>query len=83
MTKDILFLLIATLALLIILISTINEVITTLHESYSFRAHPGRIQGESDPGPEVVEWLNGMSNEQFERAIDVIIEKGRFCDDYK
>lgn len=83
MTKDILFLLIATLALLIILISTINEVISTLHESYSFRAHPGRIRGESDPGPEVVEWLNGLDNEKFERAIDVIIEKGRFCDDYK
>lgn len=83
MTKDILFLLIALTALLIILISTIHEVIDTLHETYSFRAHPGRIRGESDPGPEVVELLNDMTNEEFERALDVIIEKGRFCDDYK
>ena len=49
--------------------------------------HLGRIQGESGAnqtrGPEVVELLNGMSKEQFERALDVIIEKGEFCDDYK
>lgn len=77
MTKDILFLLIALTALLIILTSTIKEVIDILHVYYSSAAHPGRIRGTSEPGPE-----DYVSPEEL-FDVKIIIDKGRFCDDLK
>lgn len=47
MTKDILFLLIALLALIIVFTLTIIDAINLFHELYSSRAHSGRIRGES------------------------------------
>lgn len=77
MTKDILFLLIALTALLIILTSTIKEVIDILNVYYSSAAHPGRIRGTSKPGPE-----DYVSPEELFDA-KMIIDKGRFIDDLK
>lgn len=91
MTKDILFLLIALMALITILASTIKEVIEILHEYYPSGAHPGRIRGASEVGPEadvcfyehLNEYLNGLEGDDLDKALDVIIENGRFIDDLK
>ena len=77
MTKDILFLLIALTALLIILTSTIKEVLDILHVHYSSAAHPGRIRGASEPGPEDYVSPEGLFD------VKMIIDKGRFIDDLK
>ena len=45
MTKDILFLIISILCLIIVLILTINEAIQTFHAYYPSGANPGRIRG--------------------------------------
>lgn len=81
MTKDILFLLIALTALLIILTSTIKEVIDILHVYYSSAAHPGRIRGASEPGPEDYVSLD-LKPEEL-KIVKMIIDKGRFIDDLK
>ena len=60
MTKDILFLIISILCLIIVLILTINEAIQTFHAYYPSGANPGRIRGESGAcGPDYVV-LGGM-----------------------
>lgn len=87
MTKDILFLLIALMALITILASTIKEVIEILHEYYPSGAHPGRIRGASEVGLETdvsfYEYLNGLEGDDLYKALDVIIDNGRFIDDLK
>lgn len=60
MTKDILFLIIAVLALVIVFMLTILDAISLFHEIYPSGANPGRIRGESGAsGPDYVV-LGGM-----------------------
>lgn len=84
---------IRVIILLFILIITIINIILTIQEifmwyqDHSCGAHPGRIRGASEVGLETdvsfYEYLNGLEGDDLYKALDVIIDNGRFIDDLK